>query len=515
DGLIIHLGSMTDEKFEQVNQTFADRYRNIPKVYIASNRPGLTTINYDNETGIREAVNCLVNINGLTKFCMLGGRDDNVDARARKDIFAKCLAANGITFTDKNYEATNMHDLCSEEAGALLDRNPGVQAIFCVNDASAKGLYQAMAERDLLPGRDVMVFGFDNTHMAGELNPTLSSIGADRCSLGQKAIEVLMQKFNGEEVSSALVPTRLYGRESLQYEMYVYTRMDMLKINTGFIDRMFDDCFYRYKNEFIDRESVNLKRLFFEFMSRILIAMQNRYLSFEEYNEIAAMIDKFFEKGAMEHTDATKLVHSLDKLQSGINSWVKSPTAKIMLNRLFSHMRDRAICAISEQKIHEMTAISKNRQMMQDFIIGGMAYTANAQQDPEQIYRSTEMLRLKNAALYLYESPVHYRFDAQTEFPEQLSLKCVIKSGELYMLPKERQRCKMEDIFRRDELSLKCKGFAAFTIFYGGLIYGFLLCEITDDIYGLGEMIAVQLGKSVYLSDLQRKLDEIHSQEKS
>jgi hypothetical protein len=297
--------------------------------------------------------------------------------------------------------------------------------------------------------------------------------------------------------------------------MYVYTRMDMLKINTGFIDRMFDDCFYRNKNEFIDRESVNLKRLFFEFMSRILIAMQNRYLSFEEYNEIAAMIDKFFEKGAMEHTDATKLVHSLDKLQSGINSWVKSPTAKIMLNRLFSHMRDRAICAISEQKIHEMTAISKNRQMMQDFIIGGMAYTANAQQDPEQIYRSIEMLRLENAALYLYESPVHYRFDAQTEFPEQLSLKCVIKSGELYMLPKERQRCKMEDIFRRDELSLKCKGFAAFTIFYGGLIYGFLLCEITDDIYELGEMIAVQLGKSVYLSDLQRKLDEIHSQEKS
>ncbi len=509
DGLIIHLGSLSDEKIKQIRDTYSERFHRIPKVRIASNRSGMTTINYDNESGIREAVGCLVNVNGLTKICMLGGRDDNVDACARRAIFERCLKSVGISFTENNYARTNMSDGCVEEAGDLLDRNPGVQAIFCVNDAAAKGLYEAMKQRGLVPGRDVLVFGFDNTHMAGQLMPTLSSIGADRCSLGQKALDVLMRKLSGEEVTSAMVPTRLYGRESLQYEMYVYTRRDMQKLDAAFIDRMFDDCFYRYKNEFIDRESVNLRRLFREFMTAILKAMQRRYLSFEEYNDISDMINRFFEKGAMEHTDAVKLVKSLGRLQDEINTMQRSPAARIMINRLLAGMRDRAICAIADQKVRESTAFTEARRRMQAFVISGMDYKEDGRASLDNILRNLELLGLHNAAVYTYASPVRYEGAEKTVFPDEVSLKCVIKSDELYLLPPERQRCQMAKIFTRDELSRKCKGFAAFTIFYGSLIYGFLLCEITQDIYDRGENIAVQLGKSMYLCDMQNRYEEM------
>lgn len=509
DGLIIHLGSITDEEIERIKKTYSARFHAIPKVLIASNRKGVTTINYDNESGIREAVGCLVNVNGLTKFCMLGGRDDNVDARARKEIFIRCLKSVGIDFTEQNYARTNMSDQCVEEAADLLDRNPGVQAIFCVNDAAAKGLYTAMQLRGLRPGQDVLVFGFDNTHMAGNLSPTLSSIGADRCSLGQKALDVLLRKLDGEEVGPTLVPTRLYGRESLQYEMYVYTRRDMLNMDHAFIDRMFDDCFYRYKNEFIDRESVNLKRLFFEFMSRILAAMKYRYMSYEEFNDISDMIGRFFEKGAMEHTDARKLVQSLGKLQDGINVMQRSPAARIMINRLLSGMRDRAICAIADQKVREGSSYMDSRRRMQEFVISDMNYAGSGRARIDLILRNMEVLGLGNAAVYTYDSPVRYEGAEATLFPDVLSLKCVIKSGELYLLPPERQQCQMAHIFTRAELSLKCKGFASFTIFYGQLIYGFLLCEITPDIYDRGENIAVQLGKSMYLCDMQNRYEEL------
>ena len=509
DGLIIHLGSLSDDKVHEIRDTFSERFHQIPKVRIASNRPNITTINYDNEAGIREAVGCLVNVNGLTKFCMLGGRDDNVDACARRAIFERCLKSVGISFTEENYARTNMSDACVEEAGELLDRNPGVQAIFCVNDAAAKGLYEAMKLRGLTPGRDILVFGFDNTHMAGELTPTLSSIGADRCTLGQRALEVLMRKLSGETVTSALVPTRLYGRESLQYESYVYTRQDMQNLDAAFIDRMFDDCFYRYKNEFIDRESVDLRRLFREFMTALLKAMQRRYLSFEEYTDIADMIGRFFEKGAMEYTDAVKLVKSLGRLQEEINSLQRSPAVRIVINRLLSGMRDRAICALADQKFREGTAFTEARHRMQAFVISGMDYANAGRASLDNILRNLELLGLHNAAVYTYESPVRYEGAEKTAFPDEVSLKCVIKSDELYMLPPERQRCQMAHIFRRDELSRKTKGFASFTIFYGSLIYGFLLCEITPDIYDRGENIAVQLGKSMYLCDMQKRCDEL------
>ena len=48
-----------------------------------------------------------------------------------------------------------------------------------------------------------IVFGFDNTRMAGEISPTLSSVGADCCTLGQKAVEVLLDKMNGRRFNSA------------------------------------------------------------------------------------------------------------------------------------------------------------------------------------------------------------------------------------------------------------------------------------------------------------------------
>jgi len=301
DGLIIHLGSMSTRKKKVIKTGYSEKFQRIPKVFIASDIEGETVVNYDNESGIREAVESLVNVNNLANLCMLGGRDDNIDARARKQIFIRCLQENGVSFFDRNYESTDMSENCVDEALRLLERNPEVQAVFCVNDSVARGLYEAMGQKGLVPGRDILVFGFDNTRMAGEMKPPLTSIGADSCTLGQKALEVLLAKLDGKKSYSAFVPTRLYGRESMNYDMYDYTTMEMLNVNPSFIYRMFDDCFYRYHTSRLRREDVDLRRLYFEFIFRMLQSMKHRYMGPEEFHSLGKMIDVFFEKGAMEY----------------------------------------------------------------------------------------------------------------------------------------------------------------------------------------------------------------------
>ena len=64
-------------------------FKDIPKVYIASDKEHTPAVNYDNEMGVREALDYLIRIKGLTKLCMLGGRDDNADAQARKKVFSQ------------------------------------------------------------------------------------------------------------------------------------------------------------------------------------------------------------------------------------------------------------------------------------------------------------------------------------------------------------------------------------------------------------------------------------------
>ena len=191
DGLIIHLGSVNERDKQKLSiiDTFLDRLKDIPKVLVASDLKDAVTVNYNNESGIREAIEFLANIEGLTKICMLGGREDNKDARARKEIFIKCLKDYKLGYTEDQFENTDMSEESTEAAERLLDRNPGVQAIFCVNDAVAKGLYPALKARGMVIGSDVMVFGFDNTRMSSDLAPPLSSIGSDSSSLGSKALE--------------------------------------------------------------------------------------------------------------------------------------------------------------------------------------------------------------------------------------------------------------------------------------------------------------------------------------
>ena len=45
----------------------------------------------------------------------------------------------------------------------LLDDNPDLEAVFCVNDETAAGFYEELKARGLMPGRDISVFGYDDT----------------------------------------------------------------------------------------------------------------------------------------------------------------------------------------------------------------------------------------------------------------------------------------------------------------------------------------------------------------
>ena len=285
--------------------------------------------------------------------------------------------------------------------------------------------------------------------------------------------------------------------------MYDYTAMDMTKCEPSFIYRMFDDCFYRYKNEYIKRENVNLKRLFYEFISRILLSQKRRYMSLESYNEICRLIDIFFEKGAMDYTDASKLIKSIERLQSSLNSGRISVTANVMVNRLFSRMKDKAITSISERSVKQINDLNDMRTKFHDFLIADMVDHGQGDTKVESISYSIGKLGLKNSLIYLFDEPVEYSRTKETVFPSHLRLYCVIKSGDMYILAKERQNCMFSDMFTRNELSVKCNGFAAFPIFYSNRIYGILLSELTDDIFSRGEFLALQIGRSCYISDLR------------
>lgn len=472
----------------------------IPRIYIASDLQDELLVNYDNEKGIREAVNYLVKVKGLSRLCMLGGRDDNADAIKRKRIFVNALSENGLSFSEKQYVRSDMTVDSYESAAKLMAENPDTQAVFCVNDPVAVGLYDVMREKGLVPGRDIQVFGFDNGAIASELVPPLASIGAEGITLGEKALNMLLEKLDGNEICSQTIPTRLYGRESCDYEMNPFTARELLNLDSAFIYRFFDECFYRYKNEVTDQKEINLRRLFYEILLRMLGALKDRYMSEQQYAEILRLIDIFFENGGMRYTDANRFVRSIGQLQSTINEARRAEYVKAKDNRLFSYMKDKAIESLAFQRSMERRSYMSGRDTMLDFMIYITNYGKPGEKAIDFMVEHFDRAGFKDAALYLYEEPFVYEGGTQSTLPSSILLRCVVRDGTVYVIPKERQFCPAREIYSRKELPPENMGYITYPLFYGNLIFGVLVLNVSRNTINMGEFITMQLGRMLFMN---------------
>lgn len=502
DGLILTLPNLIAIENDSYGLDKIRNYERIPKVFIATNQTKNTSVNYDNASGIIEALRYCIHDRGLKKICMLGGRDDNTDAMERKQIFIDYLNENGLKYDESQYEKTDMSIDCEDAAARLLDRNPDVEAIFCINDPVAAGLYQEMFRRGLTPGEEILVFGFDNTHSASTMIPPLASIGPCDDTLGKKALRLLMKKLSGERVQSAVLKTRLYGRASCPYEWYPYEVKDLIE-KDDFIDKLFDDCFYRYANEYMEDRGIDLRKLFHEIVFGMLQTLEAGNMNQAEFRQIGILINQFFSASAMDYTDSRKFLQCMDKLQMNMNIVQRSPNANIWINRLFVKMKDCAIQSLSGQRVNRNVWINRGRERMLDFMIETMDFDRNGSNAVENIISRFDKMGLADAALFLYDIPVNYAQNGVTIFPDRINLACVTNNGKLRVIPKEERSRSVKDIFKISELSTNCMGYVTFPVFYGLRIYGILLCELTPETPDRGEYTVSILSRILYSNDIE------------
>lgn len=99
-------------------------------------------------------------------------------------------------------------------ASVLLDR--GADAIFCANDATAKGALQMIRGRGLRVPDDVALAGFDDLEFAAQLDPPLTTVRQRIHQQGVEAATTLFQLLRdpGGGPRRVILPTELVIRQS-------------------------------------------------------------------------------------------------------------------------------------------------------------------------------------------------------------------------------------------------------------------------------------------------------------
>ncbi|MFK4102718.1 LacI family DNA-binding transcriptional regulator [Streptomyces sp. NPDC019531] len=165
----------------------------------------------DNRGGARQAVQHLVSL-GRTRIATVTGPYDQEDSAAER------LAGYRDVLLDTPPELTERADYTeqggAEAMAALLDRCPGLDAVFVASDLMAAGALRTLRERGRRVPDDVAVIGFDDLAEISEAtDPPLTTVHQDVERMGRLMARLL---FDRRPVlpPSVGVPTRLVVRAS-------------------------------------------------------------------------------------------------------------------------------------------------------------------------------------------------------------------------------------------------------------------------------------------------------------
>ena len=177
----------------------------------------LPAVVVDNEGGARMATEHLIG-HGRRTFACISGHGDMSPAQGRAAGWRQALEGAGLgvdrgllAFVD--FTARGGWDATRE----LLEREPGIDALFVASDLQAVGALRALADSGRRAGTDVSVIGFDGIRLGEYISPRLTTVAQPFGAISTTVVELMVELIDHPDqpdLTPRILPTRLEIRES-------------------------------------------------------------------------------------------------------------------------------------------------------------------------------------------------------------------------------------------------------------------------------------------------------------
>jgi LacI family transcriptional regulator len=219
----IHVDAMLDKQVDGIIATGKRLDRRlpvdlthlpVPVVYaFTEGAPESVTFRSDDAQGARLAVEWLVSL-GRTRLAHISGPEEFFSVRERASAFRAVAGSHGAVLHGVWSEDWGHRAIAELWSGKPADRPDG---IFCGNDQIARGVVDALRERDVRVPEDVSVVGFDNWEIvAAQTRPPLTTVDMELKELGRQAGLTVLALAEGKPVEPGIrkLPCRLVVRQS-------------------------------------------------------------------------------------------------------------------------------------------------------------------------------------------------------------------------------------------------------------------------------------------------------------
>nr|WP_273482776.1 substrate-binding domain-containing protein [Kribbella italica] len=206
DGLVISPLRVDDDLIKSIQEC------DVP-VVVAGNVPakaGVDTVRANSPKGILLAVEHLLTTH-RHKVAFINGPVDTVPGTARAKGFTDAMKANSLQPVAQ-VEAEDFTFAAGRKAGGeLLDHSTDLDAVIAANDLLAVGVMHELAARGLRVPDDVAVIGMDDSELAEQTFPPLTSVNLGSAERGRRAAELLLARIEDD----TRTPRRIVVQPSL------------------------------------------------------------------------------------------------------------------------------------------------------------------------------------------------------------------------------------------------------------------------------------------------------------
>lgn len=512
DGLLISADSIgcytSRERIEKV----LEQYRGIPSVLIASKIDGYVSVTYDNYAGIKEGMEYLIKNCGCRRFGMIGGPDDNSDAFERKQAFQDVLRQNGIPFEKRNYVEGTLSRFSAGAFRRLLDDNPDIEAVFCVNDDTAMGFYDEMKRRGLTPGRDIYVFGYDNTILAAKSKPSLSSVWADTAELGEKAFEIVMRMLAGGEAGSEILATKFIKRDSFGLEGRSEKLKGMEKLSTETAEEYFEDIFYRCKHESAAEKLETLHTSWQCMMEQVILLFEGKRAVGELAEDILLRMDTFLNCGALEYADIDRLMFCIEQIQQALKAKRMIHEDKLLLREALNSIYRKIVDAMDYRFGAMKEEEESTNYSMKLFVRDILQFEKGSDQSYTVLLDNLSWLDIHRGYVYMFEKPLTHLHKETFVLPGHMYMKAVLEGGKVHTVPVTHQRKRIDELYHHSDMESGRYSMVLLPLFSNEFLYGVLLCDLTEKLFDNGEFLVNQMSAAVKMIELLRSNEKIQQQ---
>ena len=213
DYIIVAIGTVAYLSDNKRKKEILDIFHNTPILSVSANIDGYDYVQYDNTSGITQAVNYLAK-SGRKHICMMIGDLTNNECLQRFEAYRKAIANNGLEYHDTYVMSSDISEDCENEVALLIKNNAELDAVLCVNDMVATTVCKMIKKTHRKVGQDVAVVGFDDLPFATKLDPPLASVRADAANLGYRSVEKAVNFLDGVKDDEHLLGTMFIPRAS-------------------------------------------------------------------------------------------------------------------------------------------------------------------------------------------------------------------------------------------------------------------------------------------------------------